>query len=210
MKIAAFFSRASVPGFRSENPICKTVSFLSLLTSVLVAQAISAAADGIVYKVRLENGVDQYYLLDVPPNIPPVTLNPHDWNQPWYATDHIGQNAAVLAAVAWAGGTEDHDPGYSNSLTNVGGKVPGGFYHAIYIKVGDVEYRPSPVPNYLVHLNGQIGQTRQSFYACVLEDGRIVRPTPVAAPEAHHYREPKYNPSESWGGSGEKMTSPQH
>ena len=30
-------------------------------------------------------------------------------------------------------------------------------------------------PSYLVHLNGQIGQTRQSFYADVLEDGRIVR-----------------------------------
>jgi hypothetical protein len=93
-----------------------------------------------------------------------------------------------------------------NSLTNVGGKKAGGFYHASYIKVGDVQYQPGPFPNYLVHLNGQIGQARQSFYADVLEDGRIVRPIPVSAPVARRSRKPeRANREEKWGGAEEKM-----
>ena len=198
-----------IPGFcrRASNPIYKKVTFLSLLTSVLTVQAISAAANGVAYKVRLENGVDQYYLLEVPSGITPVKLKPSEWNQPQYATDKISPNAAVLAAVGWAGGLEDHDSGgYPNSLTNVGGKKPGGFYHASYIKVGDVQYQPGPFPNYLVHLNGQIGQTRESFYADVLEDGRIVRPVPVSASVLRRYREPKRaNSEEKWGVAEEKM-----
>jgi hypothetical protein len=209
VKIPVFFSRASIPVlvFRLENPIYEKIAFLSFLTSVLAAQAISAAANGVTYKVRLENGVDQYYLLEVPPSITPVKLNPGEWNQPQYATDKISPNAAVLAAVGWAGGLEDHDSGGPpNSLTNLGGKKPGGFYHASHIKVGDVQYRPGPFPNYLVHLNGQIGQTRQSFYADVLEDGRIVRPVPVSAPGVRRSREhERANPEEKWGGAEEKM-----
>jgi hypothetical protein len=84
---------------------------LSLLTSVLAVQAIPAAANGVTYKVRLENGVDQYYLLKVPSGVTPVKLKPSEWNQPQYATDKISPNAAVLAAVGWAGGLEDHDSG---------------------------------------------------------------------------------------------------
>jgi hypothetical protein len=133
--------------FRRGNPIHKKVAFLSLLTSVLAVQAISAAANGVTYKVRLENGVDQYYLLEVPYGITPVKLKPSEWNQPQYATDKISPNSAVLAAVSWAGGLEDHDSGsYPNSLANVSGKKAGGFYHASYIKVGDVQYQPGSVP----------------------------------------------------------------
>jgi hypothetical protein len=207
VKVTAF-SWASIPVsvFRLDNPIYKKIAFLSLLTAVLAAQPILAAANGVIFKVRLENGVDQYYLLEVPSGITPVKVKPSEWAQPQYATDKISPNAAVLAAVAWAGGLEDHDPGYPNSLTNVGGKKPGGFYKASYIKVGDVKYQPGPFPNYLVHLNGQIGQTRQSFYADVLEDGRIVRPIPVSAPVARRSRAPeRVNPHESWGGAEEKM-----
>jgi hypothetical protein len=209
VKIPGFCRRASipVPVFRLENPIYKKIAFLILLTSALAAQAISAAANGVTYKVRFENGIDQYYLLEVPPRITPVKLDPSKWNQPQYATDETSRNAAVLAAVGWAGGLEDHDSGgYPNSLTNVGGKKPGGFYHASYIKVGDVQYQPGPFPNYLVHLNGQIGQTRQSFYADVLVDGRIVRPDPVSTPVVRRSRKPgRANPEEKWGGAEEKM-----
>jgi hypothetical protein len=209
VKIRGFFSRASIPVsiFRLENSIFKEIAFLSLLSSVLVLQATSAVANGVTYKVRLENGVDQYYLLEVPAGITPVKLNPGGWNQPQYATDKISPNAAVLAAVGWAGGLEDHDSGGPpNSLTNLGGKKPGGFYHASYIKVGDVDYQPGPFPNYLVHLNGQIGQTRQSFYADVLEDGRIVRPVPVSGPVVRRSRgSEKGKPEEKWGGADEKM-----
>jgi hypothetical protein len=130
VKIPGFCSRASNPVsvFRWENPIYNKVAFLSFLISVLAVQAISAAANGVTYKVRLEDGVNQYYLLEVPPGITPVKLKPSKWNQPQYATDKISPNAAVLAAVGWAGGLEDHDSGsYPNSLTNVGGKNSEGF-----------------------------------------------------------------------------------
>jgi hypothetical protein len=61
-----FFPRVSIPAsvFRLENPIYKKLAFLSLLTSALAAQAISAAANGVTYKVRLENGVDQNCVLE--------------------------------------------------------------------------------------------------------------------------------------------------
>jgi hypothetical protein len=208
VKRSGFFFPASfaVSVFRLQQPIRKKIAWFSLLAAVVAAAGISAAADGVIYKVRLENGVDQYFRLEVPPGITPVKLDPSEWIQPQYATSKISPNAAVLAAVAWAGGLEDHDPGYSNSLTNVGGKIPGGFYHASYIKVGDVRYQTEPFPNYLVHLNGQIGQTRQSFYADVLEDGRIVRPVPIPAPVALRSRAlERANPSESWGGAEQKM-----
>ena len=208
VKLSSFFLPTSfaVSLFRSPQPIREKTAWFSLLASVVVIAGISAAADGVIYKVHLANGVDQYLRLEVPSGITPVKVNPNEWNQPQYATAKISPNAAVLAAVAWAGGLEDHDPGYSNSLTNVGGKIPGGFYQASYIKVGDVRYQTEPFPNYLVHLNGQIGQTRQSFYADVLEDGRIVRPVPSPAPVALHSRAlERANPSEKWGGAEEKM-----
>jgi hypothetical protein len=52
------FSRVSIPVslFRLENPTYKKIAFLSPLTSALAAQAISAAAKGVTYKVRLEKG----------------------------------------------------------------------------------------------------------------------------------------------------------
>jgi hypothetical protein len=125
------------------------------------------------------------------------------------ASIKISPNAAALAAVGWAGGLEDQDSGGPpNSLTNVGGKKRGVFYKASYIKVGDVQYRPGPFPSYLVHLNRKIGQTRQSFYAEVLENGRIVRPVPVSAPVVRRSREPeRANPEEKLGGAEEKKKS---
>ena len=156
--------------------------------------------------MRPESGAPQRYRLEVPSSVSPVKVTPSEWNQPQYATNKISPNAAVLAAVGWAGGLEDHDPGYSNSLTNVGGKKPGGFYNASFIKVGNVIYRPDPFPNYLVHLNGQIGQTRQSFYADVLEDGRVVRPVtiPRSATRISSKLE-NADAGEKWGGADEKM-----
>ncbi len=209
MKAPVFLSRASIRLllFQLKNPIYAKICFLCSLANLLAVQSISGATNAVTYKVRLENGTDQYYVLEVPASIPPVKLKSGDWNQPQYATEKISQPAAVLAAVGWAGGLDDHDSGGPpNSLTNLGAKKPGGFYHASYIKVGNVQYRPSPVPNYLVHLNGQIGPTRQSFYADVLEDGRIVRPIPVSAPVIRRFREPeRANPNEKWGGAEEAM-----
>jgi len=83
----------------------------------------------------------------------------------------------AIIAVGWAGGLET-----TGGLTNLGASKPGGFYSATYVKVDSVQYQTSPVPYYLVQMNGKIGQTRQTFYAAVLEDGRIVRPAAISRP----------------------------
>jgi hypothetical protein len=129
----------------------------------------SSATSGITFHVRQENGVDQYYRLEVPPNLPPAQPD----------TGKISQNQVAIIAVGWAGGLET-----TGELTNVGGSKPGGFYNATYIKVDSVQYQTSPVPYYLVQMNGKIDQTRQTFYAAVLEDGRIVRPEAISGPAA--------------------------
>ena len=207
VRVSASVPRTWVPVslLRFGEPVGKKIAFLSL-NVVAALSAISANADDVVYKVRLESGAPQYYRLEVPPGISPAKVNPAEWNQAQYATNKISPNAAVLAAVGWAGGLEDHDPGYSNSLTNVGGKKPGGFYNASFIKVGDVQYRSVPFPNYLVHLNGQIGQSRQSFYADVLDDGRVVRPVAISGSEVRDSRKlDSPNTAEQWGGADAKM-----
>ena len=209
MRVSVSVTRSWVPVSLSRfgEPVGKKIALVSLLNIVAAASAISAHADPVVYEVRLENGAPQHYRLEVPSNVSSVKFNPSEWNQPQYATNKISPNAAVLAAVGWAGGLEDHDPGYSNSLTNVGGKKPGGFYSASFIKVGDVVYRPDPFPNYLVHLNGQIGQIRQSFYADVLDDGRVVRPVAIPSMQSRDsHKLDRADSGEKWGGAQEKMT----
>jgi hypothetical protein len=140
---------------------------LSILAFALVGQTMAAITNGITFNVRQENGVDQYYRLEVSPNLPPAKPE----------TGKISQNEVPIIAVGWAGGLET-----TSGLTNLGASKPGGFYNAAYIKVDSVQYQTSPVPYYLVQMNGKIGQTRQTFYAAVLEDGRIVRPTAISGP----------------------------
>jgi hypothetical protein len=77
--------------------------------------------------------------------------------------------------MGWGGVTKD-------GLTTLGGSKPSGFYNATYIKVDSVENQTSPVPYYLVQMDGTIGQTRQTFYAAVLDDGRIVEPVAISGP----------------------------
>jgi hypothetical protein len=100
VNVLVFFSRAPGAALRLGNPSYKKVSFSSLLVSVLVAQAISAAADGVTYKVRHENGVDQYYLLEVAPSITPIKLNPSERNQPQYATGGLPVESLTAFAVS--------------------------------------------------------------------------------------------------------------
>ena len=140
---------------------------LSILALALVVPTMAATTNGITFNVRQENGVDQYYRLEVSPNLPPVRPD----------TGKVSQTAAAIIAVGWAGGLET-----TGGLTNLGGSKPGGFYNATYVKVDSVQYQTSPVPYYLVQMDGKIGQTRQTFYAAVLEDGRIVRPTAINGP----------------------------
>ena len=143
---------------------------LSILALALVVPTMAATTNGITFNVRQENGVDQYYRLEVSPNLPPAKpATP--------ATGRVSQTEAAIIAVGWAGGLET-----TGGLTNLGASKPGGFYNATYVKVDSVQYQTSPVPYYLVQMDGKIGQTRQTFYAAVLEDGRIVRPTAINGP----------------------------
>ena len=147
---------------------------LSILAFALVVPTMAATTDGVTFSVRQENGVDQNYQLEVPPNLPPAKPDPTG------TTGKISQNEAAIVAVGWAAGLETTAGG----LTNLGASKPGGFYNASYVKVDSVQMETSPVPYYLVQMNGKIGQTRQTFYAAVLDDGRIVRPTAVSSSPA--------------------------
>src|SRR6202047_4557062 len=138
---------------------------LTILAFALVGQTMAATTNGVTFNVRQENGVDQYYRLEVPPHLPPAKPD----------AGKISQNQATIIAVGWAAGLEN-----TGGLTNLGASKPGGFYNATYVKVDSVQYQTSPVPYYLVQMTGKIGQTGQTFYAAVLEDGRIVRPTAIS------------------------------
>ena len=145
------------------------VPLLSTLALLIVAPALAVTTNSITFSVRLENGANQTYRLDVPPDVPPAKSS----------TPKISPDLAAIAAVAWAGGWET-----KNGLTTLGGGKPGGFYNATHIKVNSVQSQASPVPYYLVQMEGNIGQSIQTFYAAVLDDGGIVEPTVVGAAAA--------------------------
>ena len=117
------------------------------------------------------------------------------------------------------------DP-YPNSLTILGGKVPGGFYDATYVRPTSVQRINGPVPYYLVQMRGNIAGSTQTFYAAVLDDGNLVRPVPVSRYAYHPVRrsrekrggaegKKKWRPrgmggaelKEKWAGSEEKPSN---
>ena len=110
--------------------------------------------------------------------------------------------SAEVVAVGWAGGLKDKDKSdpYPNSLTILGGKVPGGFYDATDVSPTSVQRINGPVPYYLVQMRGNIAGTAQTFYAAVLDNGNLVRPVPVSRSAYHPVRRSR----EKWGGYGEK------
>jgi hypothetical protein len=67
---------------------------LSILAFALAVPTIAATTNGITFNVRQENGIDQYYRIQVPPNLPPARPDAHK----------ISQNEAAIIAVGWAGG----------------------------------------------------------------------------------------------------------
>jgi hypothetical protein len=86
------------------------------------------------------------------PAAPPAVTGP--------ATGKISQQAAVLAALGWAPA----------------------FYGSTSTTATSVDFLSEPTPYYLVHLTGKVGDSTQTLYAAVLDDGRIVRPTAATAP----------------------------
>jgi hypothetical protein len=172
--------------------------FFALALSTLL---FVSSAEAIVYTVRTDSGLVTYSL-----EVPPVTpvgdkIKPHP--QVGYSANFpMTAGSAEVVAVRWAGGLKDKDKSddYPNSLTILGGKIPGGFYNATFTKPTSVQRINGPVPYYLVQMRGNVAGSAQTFYAAVLDDGNIVRPVPVSRYTYH----PVHHSREKWGGSGEK------
>jgi len=86
---------------------------LNILAFALVVPTMAATTNGVTFNVRQENGVDQYYRLEVPPNLPPAKPD----------SGKISQNE--VAIIGWAAGLET-----TGGMTNLGASKPGGFYNA--------------------------------------------------------------------------------
>src|SRR5260370_20719477 len=129
---------------------------LSIIAFVLVLPVMAETPNGIVNKVRLANGAD-------PTNVLPAKAV--EWAPPSLASNKISAQSAGIAAVAWAGGLSS---------------APGGFYNASNVRVDSVRDHDDPVPYYLVRMTGRVGNTRQTLFAAVLEDGRIIQPTLIS------------------------------
>jgi hypothetical protein len=132
------------------------VSVFSIVIFVLVSPMMAETPNGSVYSVRRDQS-------GVSSSIPPA--NAEKWATPSLSHSKLSAQGAGIVAVGWAGGLSK--------------RVPGGFYNASNVRIVSVQHRNGPVPYYLVRLTGQIGETRQTLYAAVLEDGRIIRPTLV-------------------------------
>ena len=167
---------------------------LALCTPLFVS-----SAEAIVFTIRTDSGPVTYNL-EVPPGTP---VGDKIKPQVGYSANfQMTAGSAEVAAVRWAAGLKDKDKSdnYPNSLTILGGKVPGGFYNASFTKPTSVQRINGPVPYYLVQMRGNIAGSAQTFYAAVLDDGNLVRPVPVSR-YAYH---PVHHSREKTGGSGEK------
>jgi hypothetical protein len=172
-----------------------------LLALVLSTPLFVSPAEAIVYTVRTASG-PVTYSLEVPPGTPVGDKIKPDPQVTYSANFPMTAGSAEVAAVGWAGGLADKDKfdNYPNSLTILGGKVPGGFYDATFIRVDHVERVNGPVPYYLVQMTGNVAGSAQTFYAAVLDDGNLVRPMPVS-----RYAYERGRRSRKWGGAEEKM-----
>ena len=168
---------------------------LALSTPLFVS-----SAEAIVYTVRTDSG-PVTYSLEVPPGTPVGDrIKPHP--QVGYSANFpMTAGSAEVAAVRWAAGLKDKDKSdnYPNSLTILGGKIPGGFYNATLTKPTSVQRINGPVPYYLVQMRGNVAGSTQTFYAAVLDDGNLVRPVPVS-----RYDQPVRRSREKWGGCRRK------
>ncbi|MBV9390797.1 MAG: hypothetical protein JOY96_02790 [Verrucomicrobia bacterium] len=167
---------------------------LAQASAVLTSGLISAEA--ITFQVHDANGVPRTYSLEVPANTGPAKST-SDPDVAYSSLNRVNAGSAAFIAAAWAAGTTKDttvSDNYPNSMTDIGGKGASGFYGARNIKVVSVQQETSPTPYYLVQMTGEIGANSETFYAAVLNDGRVIRPTevtgtqPKAAPRARHRR----------------------
>jgi hypothetical protein len=101
------------------------------------------------FSVKNADGSMKNYSLEIP-----AAPSPAPSPAPAGSEKKISQQAAILAALGWAPA----------------------FYGSSGTAATSVDYMTEPIPYYLVHLTGKIGDSTQPLYAAVLEDGRIVRP----------------------------------
>jgi hypothetical protein len=148
----------------------------SLLSIVMifgfVSPMMAETQDGSAHSVRLDQrGASS--------SVPPANTAKGD--TPFLSNGKLSAQGAGVVAVGWAGGLSTHpNCGTTNSMSKIGGSTPGGFYNASNVRIVSVQFHKGPVPYYLVRMTGQIGNTRQTLYAAVLEDGRIITPTLVS------------------------------
>ena len=178
-------------------------STLCFTTILVAASLFTSKTFAVTYAVRSDSGT-QCYRLEVPGGI---TLDPkalQDPDMPYSRLTTITAGSAEVAAVGWAGGLQDHDMGYSNSLTNLGAKMPGGFYDASYVHPKNVQRVEGPTPYYLVEMTGVVAGQHQTLYAAVLDDGRLVRPESIPCVERHvparHHGKWGGAETKKWGG----------
>src|SRR5258708_10530217 len=164
----------------------------------LSAPMFVSSAEAIVYTVRTDSG-PVTYSLEVPTGTPVGhKIKP----QVGYSANFpMTAGSAEVVAVRWAAGLKDKDKSdnYPNSLTILGGKIPGGFYNATFTKPTSVQRINGPVPYYLVQMRGNVAGSTQTFYAAVLDDGNLVRPVPVI-----RYDHAVNSSREKWGGAEER------
>jgi hypothetical protein len=171
-----------------------------LLALALSTPLFVSPAEAIVYTVRTASG-PVTYSLEVPPGTPVGTAIKPDPQVAYSANFPMTAGSAEVAAVGWAAGLQNKDmfDNYPNSLTTLGGKIPGGFYDASYTKPTSVQRINGPVPYYLVEMRGNVAGSAQTFYAAVLDDGNLVRPVPVSSryapegPHPHHHMMHKHH-----------------
>jgi hypothetical protein len=176
-----------------KTSLCPMFFALALCTPLFLS-----SAEAIVYTVRTDSG-PVTYSLEVPPGTP---VGDKIKPQVGYSANfQMTAGSAEVAAVRWAAGLKDKDKSdnYPNSLTILGGKIPGGFYNATFTKPTSVQRINGAVPYYLVQMRGNVAGSVQTFYAAVLDDGNLVRPVPVS-----RYDQPVRRSREKLRGSGEK------
>jgi hypothetical protein len=168
---------------------------LTLSTALFVS-----SAEAIVYTVRTDSGLVTYSL-EVPPGTPVGDKIKEHPQVGYSANFQMTAGSAEVVAVRWAAGlkAKDKSDDYPNSLTILGGKIPGGFYNASFTKPTSVQRINGPVPYYLVEMRGNVAGSTQTFYAAVLDDGNLVLPVPVS-----RYDQPVRRSLKKWSGSGEK------
>jgi hypothetical protein len=177
-----------------KTSLCPMFFALALCTPLFVS-----SAEAIVFTVRTDSG-PVTYSLKVPPGTP---VGDKTKPQVGYSANFpMTVGSAKVAAVRWAAGLKDKDKSdnYPNSLTILGGKIPGGFYNATFTKPTSVQRINGPVPYYLVQMRGNVAGSVQTFYAAVLDDGNLVRPVSVSRYAYHPVRRSR----EKWGAEEKK------